>query len=81
MQWQTADAPSIVNDATSELHIAQAATNELRPLDLSSEPALAELLQAVDLAELAVPAEKDKFDVILTMAGNRRSGSSRRSSA
>ncbi len=52
VQWQSADAATIVQDASAELRIRQAATSELRPLDLSNEPGLAALLQAVDLEEI-----------------------------
>jgi hypothetical protein len=52
VQWQTASAAHIVNDASSELQIRQVASGELRPLDLGQEHALAEMLQAIDLEEL-----------------------------
>ncbi|MEU5529275.1 DUF4236 domain-containing protein [Micromonospora chersina] len=53
VQWQTADAAGIVNDTSTELVLNQRArTGELQPLNLATEPALAELLSAVDLAEL-----------------------------
>lgn len=57
IQWDVANAAMIVNDASTELRIRQAAADELRPLDLSDEPALAELLRAVDLGELGESAE------------------------
>jgi hypothetical protein len=60
IQWQSADAATIVQDASAELRIRQGASNELRPLDLSNETALAALLQAVDLEELGQAAGKDE---------------------
>jgi len=59
IQWPTADATTIVNDASAELRIRQGSVNELRPLDLSNEPALAALLQAVDLEELGQAAGRE----------------------
>ncbi|MCO1597645.1 DUF4236 domain-containing protein [Micromonospora sp. RHAY321] len=54
VQWQTADAARIVIDTSTELILNhRARTGELQPLNLATEPALAELLNAVDLAELA----------------------------
>jgi hypothetical protein len=48
-----ADAAAIANDNTSELLLnPRARTGELLPLNLATEPALAELINAVDLAEL-----------------------------
>ncbi|MGC1210820.1 MAG: hypothetical protein WA890_06060 [Micromonospora sp.] len=48
-----ADAAAIVNDISSELLLnPRARTGELLPLDVAAEPALAELINAVDLAEL-----------------------------
>jgi hypothetical protein len=41
IQWQTADAAMIVNDASTELRIQQGPAEEIRPLDLSNEPSLA----------------------------------------
>jgi hypothetical protein len=52
VQWNTASAAQIVNDASSELRIRQLASGELRPLDLTQQQALAEMLQAIDLEEL-----------------------------
>jgi hypothetical protein len=52
VQWRTASAAQIVNDASSELQIRQVASGELRPLELAQEHALAEMLQAIDLEEL-----------------------------
>lgn len=58
IQWDVAHAAMIVNDASTELCIWQGAADELRPLDLSDEPALTELLQAVDLEELGGVVEQ-----------------------
>ncbi|OKI64362.1 DUF4236 domain-containing protein [Micromonospora sp. CB01531] len=53
VRWDTADAAAIVNDTTSELLLnPRARTGELLPLNLATEPALAELINTVDLAEL-----------------------------
>ena len=53
IQWNTADAPAIVNDAASETVIQQKGrSQELGPLDLTSEPGIAGLIAAVDLEEL-----------------------------
>ncbi|WP_328534790.1 DUF4236 domain-containing protein [Micromonospora zamorensis] len=53
VRWLEADAADIVNDANSELLLNQRPrTGELLPLKLETEPALAELINAVDLAEL-----------------------------
>lgn len=53
VRWDVADAAAIVNDISSELLLnPRARTGELLPLDVAAEPALAELINAVDLAEL-----------------------------
>jgi hypothetical protein len=57
IQWESADSVAIVNDASAELRIKQGVAGELRPIDLSDEPGLAALLQAVDLEEDRTPAE------------------------
>lgn len=49
IQWHRADAIQIVNDAAVELSIRQGRATELLPLDLSEEPALAALVQAVEV--------------------------------
>jgi hypothetical protein len=49
IQWETADAGAIVQDASTGLRLRQGPANDIRPLDLSDEPDLAALLQAVDL--------------------------------
>ncbi len=72
IQWQSADAVTIVNDASAELRINQGATNELRPLDLSNEPALAALIKSVDLQEPSVSEEHDEFNVVLEDAGGKK---------
>jgi hypothetical protein len=51
VQWHAASAVQIVNDASAELRIKQGPTGDLRPLDLVHEPALSELLRAVELDE------------------------------
>jgi hypothetical protein len=48
IQWQSADAATIVEDASTETRIRLGAMNELRPLDLSKEPELAALLQTLN---------------------------------
>jgi hypothetical protein len=54
IQWATADAGAICDDASTELVTNQVGrTKELGPIDLAKEPELAQLLGAVDLAELA----------------------------
>ncbi|MFU8854342.1 DUF4236 domain-containing protein [Micromonospora sp. SL1-18] len=53
VQWQAADAAAIVHDTSRELLLnPRPRTGELLPLDLAGEPALAQLVAAVDLAEL-----------------------------
>jgi len=53
VQWQAADAAAIVHDTSRELLLnPRPRTGELLPLDLAAEPALAQLVAAVDLAEL-----------------------------
>jgi len=53
VQWRQADASTIVNDAPGELLISLVAGDrELRPLDLKSEPELAELIRTIDTVEL-----------------------------
>ena len=49
VRWEIASALDIVRDASAEFQIQQTASNELRPLDLSGEPGLAGLLEAIDL--------------------------------
>ena len=77
IQWQSADAARIVQDAAAELRIRQGATSELRPLDLSNEPGLAALLHAVDLEELDQAAgnndseDADRLDDGGKLAGSR----------
>ncbi len=73
IQWHSADAATIVQDASAELRFRQVgAAKELRALDLSNEPGLAALLQDVDLEDLGGAAGKDEFDVILEAAGSKK---------
>jgi hypothetical protein len=59
VQWVAADAPTIVNDIATELAANQRGrSKELTPVDLTQEPALEQLVQAVDLTEL-IPEEPD----------------------
>lgn len=53
VQWESADAAAIIKDASTEVLLnPRARTGELSPIDLSAEPALTALIQAVDLTEL-----------------------------
>ncbi|WP_346533901.1 DUF4236 domain-containing protein [Micromonospora sp. DPT] len=53
VRWDAADAATVVTDTSSELLLNQRPrTGELQPLNLDAEPALAELINAIDLAEL-----------------------------
>ncbi len=53
VRWQAADAAAIVHGTSRELLLKpRPRTGELLPLDLAAEPALAQLVAAVDLAEL-----------------------------
>lgn len=53
VRWAEADAASIVNDTSTQLLLnPRARTGELLPVPLSGEPALSELINAVDLTEL-----------------------------
>ncbi|MDK9662690.1 DUF4236 domain-containing protein [Propionibacterium freudenreichii] len=50
IQWQTANAIQILNDASTELVcIQQGAARELKPIDPGANPEIAELLAAVDV--------------------------------
>ncbi|HUY46110.1 MAG TPA: hypothetical protein VMV92_10350 [Streptosporangiaceae bacterium] len=60
IQWQTADAATIVQDASTGLRIRQGAANIIQPLDLSGEPDLAALLQSVDLDDPGDSSGKDQ---------------------
>jgi hypothetical protein len=54
VRWDEADAARVVNDTSTDLRISQkGAAKELVPLDVSGEPDLAAVLQAVDVDELA----------------------------
>ena len=53
VRWKTADAAAIITDTSAELLLnAQARTGDLLPLNLAHEPALAQLINPVDLDEL-----------------------------
>lgn len=53
VQWSTASATTIVNDASDELLLRQTgASKELTGLDLYSNPDIASLINAVDLTDL-----------------------------
>jgi hypothetical protein len=53
IQWARADASRVVNDAGSEqMVVRKGATRELTALDLTQEPRLAEVLEAVDFQDL-----------------------------
>lgn len=53
VRWESADAAAIITDVSAELLLnPRARTGELTPVDLSGEPALTALIQAVDLTEL-----------------------------
>jgi ribosomal protein L7/L12 len=56
IQWHTASATQIVSDAATDKRIQQTAYGELRPLDLTSEPDIAQLLDAIDLDDLSEPS-------------------------
>jgi hypothetical protein len=56
VQWATAEAGRIVVDTSTDLLIrSRGQARELLPLDLSREPQLAALLDALDLEDLAEP--------------------------
>lgn len=48
IQWMTAQAPEIIADAAPNTLTNHSASGELRPLDLSREPELAELIRSID---------------------------------
>jgi hypothetical protein len=53
IQWAHADASRVVSDAGTEVMIVQkGTTRELRPLDLTNEPQLAEVVSSVDFEDL-----------------------------
>jgi hypothetical protein len=62
IQWQTTNAGAIVQDASTELRIRQGAADVIKPLDLSNEPDLAALLQAVDLEDFSEAAGKGESE-------------------
>ena len=58
IQWATADATQVVNDASHELVAEQkGAASELQPLDPSKHPEIAHVLDAVNLDDLNEPDE------------------------
>ncbi|HEU0239970.1 MAG TPA: DUF4236 domain-containing protein [Micromonosporaceae bacterium] len=53
IQWHNADAVAVLNDSAAEkLTQQKGRSQELTPLDVSDEPAIAALIEAVDLDEL-----------------------------
>jgi hypothetical protein len=52
VQWQSADSVTILNDTSTDV----IGRPELKPIDLADEPALAALVEAVDLEDLGVPS-------------------------
>jgi hypothetical protein len=53
IQWARAEAPDVVNDASSELVVnIKGQAKELHPIDLAREPELAQLVEHVDADEL-----------------------------
>lgn len=59
VRWHSADAIRIVQDASADLRIRVSATHELLPFDLSAEPDLAALLQAIDNQDAGSPPGED----------------------
>jgi len=53
--WQSATALQVVHDCSADLRIRMSGTHEPLPLDLTAEPALAALLQVIDIGEDAPP--------------------------
>jgi hypothetical protein len=56
VRWDMATAADIVSQASADLLTQQTASGELRALDLTDEPALAGLLQAIDSTDLNADA-------------------------
>jgi hypothetical protein len=52
VDWQATTASRIVNDSSVDLRIRQTAYGDLRALDLTTEPDLSRLLDAIDLDDL-----------------------------
>jgi hypothetical protein len=53
VKWDAADAGTIVQDASSAIRVKfRGRSGELLPLDLTDEPDLAEIVSAMDVAEL-----------------------------
>lgn len=67
IQWDRADAIQIVNDAAVELRTRQGRAEELLPLDLSDESALAALVQTVEV-------EDDDGNETGTVGGSQAAG-------
>jgi hypothetical protein len=55
VHWQSAGALQVVRDCSADLRIRLSATREPLPLNLAGEPALAGLLQVIDVGEDAPP--------------------------
>jgi hypothetical protein len=80
IQWQATNAAVIVQDASTELRIRQGAADVIEALDLSNEPDLAALLQAVGLGDLgeasgkgdSEAARSDLVDGAAKLAGDAR---------
>jgi hypothetical protein len=61
VKWDTADAGTIVQDASSEIHVRfRGRSGDLLPLDLTDEPDLAEIVSAVDVAQLMEADESSR---------------------
>ncbi len=53
VQWESADAVRVVNDASSErIFLQRGASQELSPIDVAAEPEVAALLASVDFEDL-----------------------------
>jgi hypothetical protein len=53
VQWESADAVRVLNDASSErIFLQRGATQELSPIDVAAEPEVAALLASVDFEDL-----------------------------
>jgi ribosomal protein L7/L12 len=77
VQWDVADAATIVNDTSDELQVRFVSTSqELAALSLTAEPDLAAVVAAVDLDDLQGPGDPidnaGSFEVILVNPGDRK---------
>ncbi len=77
VQWDVADAATIVNDASDELQVKMTGpSQQLTALSMSAEPDLAAVIAAVDLDELqeqqSAIAVTGYFEVILANPGARK---------